>query len=241
MTRVILAYSADERYYGRIRPYIDTIERHWPFESVLCCVDWDGPGVRVDSAALPYVPPLLHLQAGGFEPFIQGDADDVLIFTDGDVAMQRPPTPAERAYFERIPPQAVSLGFNAGPHDTLLDEYWRLSPKEPPQASSAAMFAALPVWNTGVVVARRATWRQWFAQTCAIWPIASQLFGHYARQQWAMCLSLAQLQLPVVHLPQSIHTHACYPLPYGSAWDGETLRYLGESVLFRHHLEAVHV
>jgi hypothetical protein len=239
---IYVACSANEPYIPRIRPYLESLERHLkgaPITPVLVAVDtaprWELPVMCVsqDTAALPYAPPLSHLQAGGFLDALPGGDDDVIVFTDGDIVMQRPPTAVEVAWLKDWPADAVGLGYNSGPGETLMDEAQRLGPR----AELHANVALAPCYNTGVVVARRAMWRRWFKATAAIWPMVEPAFHHYAKQQWAMCMSRAMLDLPVVLLPQTIHTHGCYALPHGCHMDeGGRLCYLGTPVLFRHHI-----
>lgn len=243
---IYVACSANEPYIPRIRPYLESLERHLkglPITPVLVAVNtaphWDLPVMCVsqETSVLPYEPPLSHLQAGGFLGALPGDDADVIVFTDGDIVMQRPPTPAEVAWLRDWPEGLVGLGYNAGPLDTLLSEAGRLQPRGEFDEPTRAMFAAVPLYNTGVVIARRATWRAWLAKTAEVWPGVNQTFGHYAKQQWAMCLSRAMLGLDVAALPQSIHTHGCYALPHGCHEDGAgRLCYLGVPVLFRHHI-----
>lgn len=242
---ITLVCSTDAGYLPRIRPYLDSLARHLagtPIVPVCVTVNSDPPGdlpvraARQDTAGLPYPPPLNHLQAGGFLDAVPGADDDVLIFTDGDIVMQRQPTPIEVEWLATWPAGVVGLGFNAGPLDSLLTEGQRLLPRFEPEAETLGLWAAVPCYNTGVVVARRATWRAWYAKTAEVWPEAERHFQHYARQQWAMCLARALLGLPVLHLPQTIHTHGCYALPHGCHVQAGALWYLEQPVLLRHHI-----
>jgi hypothetical protein len=239
---MILACSADENYTERIAPYLASLAQHSPCDNVLLCADCAAPdrlpprvrAVAIDTSGMVHTQ--RQPQSGGFVDSLPGDPDDVIIFTDGDIIMQRAPTAAEYAYLEQWPAGVVGMGYNATPHDTLYDEYWRLGPKALPQAMDVLQFLHAPIYNAGVIVAQRHTWERWYGATKALWPQIDRLFTHYARQQFAMCLALAQAQIPVSVLPYTLHTHGCYLLPHGAAWDGKTLSYVGTPVLWRHHL-----
>jgi hypothetical protein len=252
---IYLCCSSNAPYLPRIRPYLESVERHVnpDVQPVLVAVDCQpAPEYLHDLArwgvlaiprgALTIAPPLDHVQNGDFVRFLPGKPDDVIIFTDGDVVMQRGFTADEIAWMRSLAPGEVAVGWNAGPEDTLLSEGERLRPHV--QLPNVWLRAVLPdgtippIYNTGVIIARRDTWQRWHRAFVAVWPWAQQTFQHYAAQQWALCWALAHTPgLRAVLLGHEIHTHGCYPLPEGAAFDSNgLLTYQGETVVFKHHL-----
>lgn len=243
--RVILACSADRGYFTTIRPYLETLSTYSRAENVLVAVNADPPelpakvtGVRVDTDSMRYPPPLNHPQSGGFLAQIPGGDEDVLIFTDGDIKLQRRFTQQEWEWLMSWPIGRVGVSYNSGPGETLYDEALRIQPKTIQLPLDITTLRTIPCFNTGVIVARRPTWETWYAKTAELWPIVDATFNHYARQQWGMCWAIHELGLSVEVLPYTFHSHGCYPLPRECGMDiaDGSLTYQGETVLFRHHI-----
>lgn len=182
---------------------------------------------------LPFQPPLDHLQAGLFLSARERFQDsDLIIFTDGDAYLQRPPTEAEQAMLASWPQGTIGLSYNDGPADTLGTEAPRLKPR----ADLSDFDLTLPIYNLGVIVARAGTYRRWLASYAAIQPRMASLFDHHASQQWGLCAALDGLSVRV--LPATFHAHGHYPPAPGITLDRSRGRITanGEVVLFRHHL-----
>lgn len=250
---IFLTASANAHYANRITAWLDAATTYAPrdWRARLACVTdggeepWvadarrDYPGALVhivDRARLPFQPPLDHLQAGGFlDPAIDRD-DDLIIFTDGDAYLQRPPTEAERTTLAAWPQGVVGLGYNDGPHDTLATEAARLVPQG--EAHDRGFDLRLPIYNLGVIVCRVASYRRWLSAYEAIRPRTAGLFKHHAAQQWGLCAALPEAGLRVEPLPEVFHAHGHYPPQPGVVRGRERGRITinGEVALFRHHL-----
>lgn len=247
-----LIASANAHYANRITAWLDAACAYadgWRTE--LACVlgateslDWvqglreSYPGVvlaRITREALPFVPPLDHLQAGSFISTVFDD-DDLIIFTDGDAYLQRPPTAAEQQMLANWPAGVIGLAYNAGPDDTLATEAARLKPRT--DVAEAGFDLSLPIYNLGVIVARAGDYRRWLAAYVPIQPRVAALFDHHAHQQWGLCAAIPDAGLRVSVLPATLHTHGHYPPPPGVTLGRERGRITanGEIVLFRHHL-----
>jgi hypothetical protein len=192
--------------------------------------------IPIDRAWLPFLPPLDHLQAGGFLDVLRMPDDDLIIFTDGDAYLQRPPTAAEQQMLANWPAGVIGLAYNAGPDDTLATEAARLKPRA--DVAEAGFDLSLPIYNLGVIVARAGDYRRWLAAYVPIQPRVAALFDHHAHQQWGLCAAIPDAGLRVSVLPATLHTHGHYPPPPGVTLGRERGRITanGEIVLFRHHL-----
>lgn len=250
MTTYLIA-SANAAYANRITAWLDYATAHAPedWRIVLACVEmgnWqhalanEYPSVTfisVTRVALPFIPPLDHLQAGGFLDAIPHLADDDLIlFTDGDAYLQRAPTPDEAEWFADWPADAIGLGYNDGPQDTLGTEAARLRPTGDP--ADLGFDLGLPVFNLGVIVARAAAYRRWLACYVPIEADVRRMFNHHAAQQWGLCAALPATGLRTIVVPATIHAHGHYPLPFGQTLGRAQGRITvdGTVALFRHHL-----
>lgn len=224
-------------------PYLASLNANWPGPVNFLTVDSDAPPEfmeRFPKVAAIRVPKVAgspeysdSLQHGAFIDYVPGDDDDVLIYTDGDIVLQRTPSQAEYAMLRRLPADAVACSWNSGPTETLADEAGRLFPR----GDVAAVFGDLarPSYNIGVCAARRSTWERIRDEYMDWYDKALAVFAAPQRQQWLVSWTLSRLNLKVVILPYSTHTHGCYPLPAGVSVNG-TANYNGEPVLFRHHL-----
>lgn len=245
-----LLTGSNRRWLPRMRPYLASLANYSPFDNVLLGVDCAVPplfveellGVRVielPAAVLDGSPDLSQsVQHGSWLPYVDGPDDEVVIFTDGDIEMQRRPLEAEIEWLATLPANTVTCGWNSGPDETLAIEGARLFPKLG-AAGIAANFGpvdTLPCYNIGVIAMRRATWRTVYARYMANWPLVCETFAHGARQQWLMSWVFSALGLRVENMPYIVHTHGCYKLPDGARFNGGVLEYHGVPVLFRHHV-----
>lgn len=243
MTSLVTAANAP--YMPRITPYLHTIQAHSRFDrnvliTVGCKVEMPAELAGIQTIPLPAAQALGHtgnfcIQQGCFLDVLGAADDDVLIFTDGDIALQRPPSADELSYLGAIPQGTIALAWNCGPHDTLQFEADRLELS----AAGREQFGGLlhlKVWNVGVIVCRAATYRRIYDRYMERWPVFAPETGHYARNQFLMCAVVHELGLPVWELSPAIHAHGHWTeLPYGCEdRDGE-LWYQGERVLFRHY------
>lgn len=243
---IALVTAANRGYIDRITPYLHTIQEHGAafdrrvLVTVGCKVEVPAELAAIESIALPAAQAVGHtgnqcVQQGCFLDTLECADDDVLVFTDGDIRMQRAPTEAELAMLGAIPPWTIALAWNAGPHDTLADEAARIALDD----AGRELFRGWlhrKVYNVGVVACRAATYRLLYERYMALWGAFSPHTPHYAANQFLMCACVAQLGLWVWELPATVHTHGCFGLPPG-ADEGENgeLSVDGELVLFRHH------
>jgi hypothetical protein len=238
-----LVTHATRAWIPKLAPYLASLQANWPGKAYLLTVNCDAPAEfmeRFPKVAAVRVPKVAgspentdSLQHGAFIDYVPGEDADVLIYTDGDIVMQRTPSQDEYNLFARLPADTVACGWNSGPDETLAVEAGRLFPR----GDVAAVFGDLsrPSYNIGVIAARRDTWQQVHDEYMDNYEQALAVFGAQQRQQWLVCWSMATLGMTVRVLPYSVHMHGCYPLPAGASVNG-TANYNGEPVLFRHHL-----
>lgn len=243
-----LVTCANARYLGTIRPYLESLSKHWPYAIDLMCTDcWPDNAYqmalsRVAFRQTPRTPgspdETMSCQHGGFLPYLPGSPDDVIVFTDGDITMQRNPTPDEREWLESFPKDTVAAGWNSGPDETLMIEAARLFMKK-----SAGDFidgwgklVYKPCYNIGVIVARRETWAAIHDAYMLNWERIGDYLQHPARQQWLVCYTIHSLGLDVQVTPYAFHANGHYGVPPGVHYVGEKLFAGSQMVLFRHRL-----
>lgn len=243
---LMLITAANRPYMERITPYLHTIQEcggvfdRCVLVTVGCQVEMPPELEDIEAIPLPSSMAQGHtgnfcIQQGCFLDVLDCADDDVLIFTDGDIRMQRPPTDQELAWMRALPPDTIAVGWNAGPDDTLFHEASRIALDGEGRGLFERFFHR-KVYNVGVIVTRAATYRAIYTRYLHYWPAFSPHTPHYAANQFLMCAVIAELGLRVWEMPQSVHTHGCFGAPAGVTEDEDGRVWAGgELVLFKHH------
>ena len=243
MIRLVTACNAG--YLGRMAPYLDSLRQSADFPVTLVSVGFEATYPGIECVMLPR---LLNQgapvetespQHGSFLQVMSGDDDETLIFTDGDIIMQRALTLQEWAWLEEFPAGQVSCGWNSGPDETLEVEAARLFPRVTMDQLAGRLGSIVreaPCYNIGVFAAHRQTYRRIYEAYMPLWKIATDAFQHPARQQWLVNYVIATLGIPVIRMEYSFHANGHYGLPPGVEIRNGTALYQGEVVAFRHRL-----
>jgi hypothetical protein len=253
MPRLIFAVGVNEGYYHeRSLSYAAEINEKSTIENHFVCLDFlpdeahraQFPNIHfspIASAALRLPLNNYCIQHGEFTEAIPGDPDDVILFTDADIQMQRPFKEEELELMRSLQFNDVVVGYNEGPRDTLLTEARRLFPRIPMSSIEEKFTARFPdgpplTYNVGAVIARRDTFERLTNLYCVGYPVMEKVFEHKARQQWYISWLLAAKEFNVQIMAQSFHTHGHYALPKGAGTRPDGLLWFNdEIVLLRHH------
>lgn len=243
---LILATAANDTYLPRIAPYLHTIERNGQafdrrvLVTVGCKVEMPAELGSIEAIPLPADRALGHtgiwcVQQGCHLEVLDAADDDVVIFTDGDIQLQRGPNEDELAWMRAIPRDTFALGWNAGPHDTLAHEAHRLALSGEGRALFQDALTA-PIYNCGVMITRVASYRALYQEYLKLYPSYLPHTIHYAATQFLLCAIIARQGWRVWQLPYSVHTHGCFGVPEGVEEGGDASLWVdGAPVLFRHH------
>lgn len=236
--------ASNERYFSRIRPYLDSLVTHSQIPAALVCVGSSFmPACPVDAVLLPRhqnngAPMETESpQHGAWLRVVPGEPDDIVIFTDGDILVQRPFMQAEIDWLSDIG-EAVALGYNSGPAETLWTEAQRLFPRVTLNQLKYHMGAVdtIPCYNIGVIAAKRSTFQAIYDEYMPRWELISEAFGHAARQQWLVCWTIARLAIETRITSYSLHANGHYGIPPGCHYIDGMLYHEDTPVLFRHKL-----
>jgi hypothetical protein len=253
---ILLATGSDRKYLPRIWPYFESIERHSQADRNVVFVPVQGDERWFERVrSLPHIEwrpvpiqklraknPNNCLQHGEFLEFDDPNAqdDDIVIFTDGDIELQRWFSDAELARLEMLPANGVAVAHNEGSWGSLLREIQLLQPKTDLARIKIAFpgdWDAMPCFNTGVLIARRSAYRALCEAYVERFAEIDALLGHYAKQQWLLSWLLSTGDFAVRILPGEMHTHGCHPLPLACTRQGDDLFFEGKTVMFRHNVE----
>lgn len=237
-----LITACNEGYYRRMIPYLTSLNQHWELAKTLVTVGFDPEHCLTDHVYLsrqqnvgaPYETE--SPQHGAFLQVIDGPDDETLIFTDGDIVLQRPLTIAELTWLDNL--SGVCCGWNSGPTETLQVEAARLYPRVTPMELLARMGELVnrSCYNIGVIAAKRGTWRKIYEAYMPLWRTVTDAFGHPARQQWLVNYVIHKLDIPVRLMPYSLHANGHYGIPPGVELRQGLAYYQDELVAFRHKL-----
>lgn len=244
---IYIITGSNARYMEKMRPYLETLQRNTgDVNVVVCCVDCEGPGmgginqVGVPRSALVGSPPETEsLQHGAWVDYAGAGDDDVVIWTDGDLFMQRPFSERELADLEAWSAGTFGVSFNIGPQETLLHEaLFKLNPK-----IGAGAFLdkwgdetlEYPCFNVGVMVGRVSDYRKLHALYMAEWESISGDLAHAARQQWLISYIICKHFEPRI-LPYTFHMHAHFELPAGALIGKAGEAYINNQVVLFWHL-----
>ena len=238
--------GSNEQYLPKMGAFLRSLDEHCPFELWYVAVGFETePYKRVQAASIDRdlnlgAPPETEcIQHGSFLQVIPGNDDDILIYSDGDMIMQRSLTQGEIDWLENFPDGMVSAGWNSGPGETLMDEATRIHPKITPWDTLkiwSTHILHLNCFNVGVLIARRSTWQRIYDAYIERWEKIGTTFEHQGRQQWLICYCFHLLQLQIHVMPYTFHTHAHYQIPDGVEEIGGLIYYKGEPVLLRHRI-----
>lgn len=249
--KVILATGINHGYLARATHYLRDINEHSVAENHLLCIEFMPdliseaiPKIQcsvVDSTKLRLPLNNFCLQHGEFCDYIPSNSvtpkDDVILFTDADIRMQRQFHDHELMFLRKMREGEVFVGYNAGDADTLMDEAPRLSMNLPMDTLSKLAFNNKRpgiCWNVGVMAAQRATWEKICDEYVMSSMMARKMFQHVAWQQWNIS-RIINNWCKITVMDPSFHSHCHYGWPQGCEIRDGVLYYRDDVVLFRHH------
>jgi hypothetical protein len=234
---IIVASAFDEKYpWGQA--FTESARKHHP-DVVIFDVGGDVDRARAaGKIAMPRPMEVKNgcpqhgafLEHGDFSPL------DVVIFGDGDMVMQRPFSVCERAELHQLPLGVVLAGENQPGWHSLLEEANLLQAKAEGWVVDELFpgWRELPIWNTGLLAARAATWQRLYDTVRGLLPVGFALFDHYATQQWVISYAMGKW-FQRLDLPRTICCHGLAGPVAGMTEDAEgNVYWEGTKAVFRH-------
>jgi hypothetical protein len=239
VSNILLVAGCNERYHEAFQPCVAALRRFANVPYQLISVGFDDyngytPLTHEQNYGAP--PETECIQHGSFLSVVPGELDDVLIYLDGDVRMQRPFDDWELTWLANFPARAVAAGWNQT-GETLAACATYIGPRHSPDELAALwgkLIYGAPSLNAGVVVARRHTWERAYSLYMAYWERAGASFAHQARQQWLMCWTWAALGLTTEILSWHFHAHGHFGYKPGMELRDGQIYADGKLAAFRH-------
>jgi hypothetical protein len=193
--------------------------------------------------ASDYPPDFVCLQHGDFLKALPDvkDEDTVILADSGDGRFQRDLTEGERAWLVSTGKYEFWMGPNAGPRDTLKDEFHRLDSRvsihEFCRRTGLSTLDS-PIFNGGFIVGKRSGWglvrpklhELWAHESCLVNNRKTQLFLNLAMRASGCWINT---------LDYSVHSHGhfskCGPgITREHSMRGSVLHWRGYPVLYAH-------
>lgn len=247
---IILATGSDLNYLSKMRPYLKSIESNSNFDKNILVY------VGEDEMTLPYKNiqvvnlPIKNIQSLNSNKCVQhGDFlnsesfdsmtedDDIIIYTDGDIILQRNLSEDEIKFYKSFKNGDVYVGYNASPTDTLADEANRLGKTGVVSTGiEIGLWAKTKVYNTGVLAMNKKTWKTLLNYYNEMYPFVNPMFYHYAKQQWLISYIIGvKPEFNIIEMGYDIHNHKHYPSPEGTSQDmNGDVYFKNKKVLFKH-------
>jgi hypothetical protein len=221
-----------------MQPYLESLRKYADFPVTVVGVGFTPPECGFDVATLTReqnygAPPETEcIQHGSFVQVVDGDHDEVLVYTDGDFIMQRKLAEDERELLDLKYGEVVT-SWNGGPDETLETEAARLGLK--------VIFDDLardwdglktPIYNVGFLAMNRRMWNNLHKYYDAKWDEVGRYFSHAARQQWLISWIIdgsAKIA------PWSLHAHGHFGLKPGMVYTPNGVYHNGRLAAFRHY------
>lgn len=229
MNNIVFATGSDLNYLNKIEPFLKSVNKNFNGKKILFYIEQDLP-LKIDTIHNFNILNFKYedfinknkincIQHGEFinHRYIQSLSEDtIVLFTDGDIIMQRPFSDNELDMLNLDNNQFL-VGYNESENDTLLAESFRLNKISNIYDNLLKIdnWHNIPCYNTGVIAAKLSSWKKLFSIYTDKWNFIDNTFDHYAKQQWLICLILYEY-FNVKIMPYSFHTHGHYKLPEGT-------------------------
>lgn len=249
--KVVIATGFDRAYFPKTRDYIDSVAEHGEFDDyVALCLNflpnneeqihpWRYVYVNEQQVIAPHTNRCM--QHGAFISFLNLNHDDVVLFTDSDMRMQRKMWPEEMSILKTLKHGELFVGENKDANETLYEEAAYLRSFVPVESLSdvfkAANIKTAKCYNTGVMAGTVSTFATILEEYAMNIGDTDYIFEHYARQQWLISYVIAcRDDVSVRVMPATFHTHGCHGVKPGIAYNGLSYTHHGVDVLFAHNL-----
>ena len=240
-----LVTGCNAGYLPRMLPYLDSLRQHADFPVNFIGVGFEPPflqgatrSIYLDGLQNAGAPPETQcIQHGSFLSVIDCPPSEVLLYTDGDMAMQRKLDDGERELLN-LDNNEVCVGLNFGWQSTLINDAkllgQRISDGELEERYGSYVHTHQD-YNVGFLAMTRQTWEIVHGAYMRDYPAICEVFGHMARQQWLISWEIAKLGLTVKLAPWSLHAHGHGGLKPGMHYGDGGLWADGKLAAWRHH------
>lgn len=245
-TKLVLATGSDEKYINKIKKYLNSIDDNSNFDLNLLIYLGDNE-INIDNnvRVLKLSPSkyihknsincLQHgefIKADGFDDLISDD--DVIVFTDGDMILQRNLSEDELMRFRNLKHNDVFIGYNESIDDNLMKEYERLLPTGYVSDIFKIDLSKIKCYNSGVIGATKSTFKKLLQFYGELYGDIDKMMRYYSKQQWLISFIIGSKFFNVIEMDYDIHNHTHHGVVNGSKIENKIVTYNDKIVLFKH-------
>jgi|694.fasta_scaffold00095_12 hypothetical protein len=249
---IILAFGADKHYISNVnfQNYLKSININSNFDkNILVYLGTDVDTVPESKIELAQIDVnsivkknknncLQHgefLRAEGFQNFLDSD---IIVFTDGDMVLQRSLMPDEMILLRSLQDNDVFVGYNVSPQQTLADESIKLVCKKSNEWMQEFIdtknLKNIKCYNTGVLCMNIKTWKKLCFLYIQKFDWIDEIFNHYANQQFLISYIIGTEGFNIIEMGYDIHNHNMFTPAKGTTKEEGIIKYKGKTVLFKH-------
>jgi hypothetical protein len=252
---LILATATNQPYFPRANPYFKSIsEKSKADRNIVYLIDGFIPEERFPNIEYINIRSDLFLapsqnfciQHGEFfrqQECCNFNNEDLLIFTDADMRLNRWFDEEEIKLIDSIGQNEIALSGNASmvlspENSTMLAEYYRIKPTISIRALQKIYgdISNITCYHTGVFVCRVETYRLISNIYIEMFPSFKDIFRHGAKEQWLLNYIINKNGIKVIDLPLAIHAHGCYGLPRRVVMKDMVAFTDGREIMFQHNI-----
>jgi hypothetical protein len=245
-TKLVLITGSDKKYINKIKPYLDSINTNSNFDLNFLVYLGDDVIETCDNVKVLKMQPNKYLYKNSINclqhgEFIKSDGfddlimeDDVIVFTDGDMILQRNLSEDELMKFRNLKHGDVFIGYNESPNDDLLKEYNRLLPTGYKPMIFKTNLSKIKCYNSGVISATKSTFKKILHHYSELYGEIDKMMGYYAKQQWLISYIIGTENFNVIEMGYDIHNHTHFKKAEGSEINNKIVTYNDKVVLFKH-------
>jgi hypothetical protein len=240
---MIFCTAITEDYFERAKPLIDSfyaLDTYFPeHEHIVVTLNWTWEPELDDFSTIRMNSKSICTQAGQVLDVLPDVADtETLVMCDADAVFQRDLTVDEHALLWNLCENQIAVGPNHLKPGSGLEELRDLGHLSHRFAITRIIetdLRSVPIYNCGFIAAKIPTWRALRRQYDKLVERTSHILTNWRAVQLQICIAIKQLNLHVVELPRTIHSHLHdQPHPLHLVQDGK-LYYDGKLVFFAHH------
>lgn len=197
-----IVVACNQEYYTKAKIYFESLVKNWAERVCILCIDFlpenrypnfeyaTCESERLASHRLGWPANrdfFICCEGGEFFEYFEFDEHELIIHTDVDMIMQRTISPYERERLRNFKEGDIGMSGSAKPIPTLREEYFRLRPKRnyiKANKDFAGRWGTIPLYCTGVIIARAQTYRDIGARYLADIDKMVTNFDHHAAGQW---------------------------------------------------------
>ena len=247
---LILAFGSDKNYFDNkhFQNYLNSVQKNSNFDrNILCYLGKDQITLEYDKIEIFNVDPnsivkpnsnncIQHGEFLNSESFNEVKDSDVIVFTDGDMNLQRGLSEKEEMFIRNMKDNDVFVGYNESPTETLsrevmyfgeyLNPNWKLNFNK--------NVDVIKCYNTGVLCMNKKTWLKLKTFYIQQFDSVNSIFTHYAKQQWLLSYILGSEGFNIFEMGYEIHNHNMFGNVVGTDQKEGLLTYNDMVVLFKH-------